>query len=633
MGDEATTTDTAVETEEAPATYSFPFEVPADLSGASEEDLRALHAQVSEHARSFGGRAPAENTPDVIDALYACRDLAAAITGEINAQRERATEAASLLDDVAFAEIDDLTGEDDPDDGDVLPPEPEPAPAPAPTVPEPAAPAVTAAARRPMPRVRDVARGSRTPQLPAETQRTRFGSMVAAADLAGFSTGTEFRNFDEAVRAMTKAADQYPSLTAQRANFNKNKRPVTVYDESQPGRTFQLEKYTRRSVVEFRREFPDDLRVREDMPDGSGYKVAQHAADTKRLPGGNLVESAKLALKGGRSLTAAAGWCAPSETLYDLVETETEDGILDAPEMETPRGGWNIPINGGPEFATIYGLIGNGGDTHLTEQEVINDTPKISVEIPCPDFEEVRLGVDYFSLTGGLLQRRGYPEAMARFSRAAVVALAHKINRGFIADIVAGSTNGGTFPVDASGDDAASSLLAAIDLAIIDAQYRNRGGFNTTMEVPLPRWVLTPIRAALSRRSGGTLEHLAVTDAQILNWFAVRNAVPRFVVDWQDAFSGLASGPGGSTPLLALPHLVEFLVYPAGTWVKAVQDVVSLDTIYDSTLLTTNQFIAIFTETGWAALKMQPLSRRYTAHVDPSGVVGCCTAPDMALIS
>lgn len=626
-----TTTNAPADTEtvETPAPYTFPFDVPADLSSVSEEDLRALHAAVREHARTFGGLAPAETTEDTLAALRACRELALDVADELTGRANRATEAASLLDDVAFAEIEDLTGDDDP-----VQPEPttEPEPAPEPTVPEPAAPAVTAAGRRAIPRVRDVARGTRAPQLPQESQATsRFGSMVTVDAVPGFPSGTVLKNFGEVTTALSRAAQQFPSNSKQSGRFNPKKRPIEVYVEGQSNRSFTLEKFTRRNVIEIRREFPDELRIHEGMLDTAAYTVASHAADAKRLPGGGLVQSMANAVKSGKSLTAAAGWCAPSETIYDLVETETEDGILDVPEMETPRGGWNIPINGGPEFAAIYGMIGNGGNTHLSEEDVINDVPKISVEIPCPPFEEVRLGVDYFSLTGGMLQRRGYPEAMARFTRAAVIALAHKINRGFIADIIAGSTNAGTVLVDPSGDDATSALLAAVDLAIMDAQYRNRGGFNSTMEVVLPRWVLVQMRAALTRRSADAI--YGATDAMILDWFAVRNAVPRLVVDWQDQFSGVASGPGGSTPLLALPHLVEFLVYPAGTWVKAVQDVVSLDTIYDSTLLTTNQFISMFTETGWAALKMQPLSRRYTVHVDPSGVVGCCTAPDMALLS
>ena len=88
--------------------------------------------------------------------------------------------------------------------------------------------------------------------------------------------------------------------------------------------------------------------------------------------------------------------------------------------------------------------------------------------------------------------------------------------------------------------------------------------------------------------------------------------------------TGLNTGPGGSSPLTALPTTVQFLVYPAGTWTKIVQDVVNLDTIYDNALLTTNQYTAIFAEDGFNVIQTCPESRLYTASVDPSGVVGCC---------
>jgi hypothetical protein len=140
--------------------------------------------------------------------------------------------------------------------------------------------------------------------------------------------------------------------------------------------------------------------------------------------------------------------------------------------------------------------------------------------------------------------------------------------------------------------------------------------------VVMPMWFLAQIRAALSRRRG--VLALQVTDAEILEWFTLRRAVPQFVYDWQDAFSDLPGGPGAADPIEALPTSGQFLVYPAGTWVKAVQDVVSLDTIYDSTNLQTNQYTAIFAEDGWAPLQMCPDSRLYEVALDPSGVVGCC---------
>lgn len=608
-----------------PAAYVFPFEVPADLTTVSDEDLRALHAQVREHAATFAGLSPAETTQATIEALTACRDLAAAVSTVVIGRRDAAASAADL-----FAELDaDLpepdgdgdAGDGGGDDGG----EPEPAPA-DPTPADPAPAAVTAARRPAPPRVRDVARTSRGPALPAQAQRGAYASMNAAAPIAGFHSGQKLERFADAAKALSAQLERYPSMSAGRASGNGRKRftgstrPVTVYDAEDRNRTFELRDYVRQNVIELRREFPEELRVDENV--GNGYAVAEFASSERRLPGGSLIKSVAESVRNGRSLTAAAGWCAPSDVIYDLLELETLDGMLDLPELQTTRGGWQIPIDGGPDFSSIWTALGSAGDTHLTEAEVIADTAKVCTEIPCPPFEDVRLGVDYYCLTGGLLQRRGYPEVVGRFSRGATIALAHKINYGVIASIVTASGAAIVIPQDPNGDDAASAVLAAIDLAITDAKYRNRMGFNATMEAVFPEWVLVPIRAGLARRRG--VRAFDVTNAEILGWFAERNAVPRLVYDWQDAFSGLATGPGGATALTRLPATVDFLIYPAGTWVKAVQDVVALDTIYDSTMLATNQYTAVFVEDGWATLQMSPTSRLYRVNVDPGGVTGCC---------
>jgi hypothetical protein len=637
------TTATTPAPESAPPPFSFPFEVPADLSTVPTEDLVALQDAIREHSAPFRGVSPAEATDDTVAALHAYAALARTVVAESATRRAQADEfeAAGGDLDAALGEFtappeppgeDDEDDEDtetaavddDTDDGqDVLP-----TPAAAVTAAAPRrTPARTAVARRPAPRVRDVARGGPAPQLPGDTQRGVYGSLTAAADLAGFSTGQTLDRFADAAKILSKRLDQYPTtIPARRSTYAPDRRPITAY--SGDGRQLEMRSYTRHPGVELRREFPPELRVRDDAPEGRGYEVAEFAASERRLPGGSLVASMQQQVKAGRSLTAAAGWCAPSETIYELCELETMDGILDAPEMQTTRGGWSVPENGGPDFSTIYNAIGNSGDTHLTEAEVIADVNKVCTDIPCPDFVEVRLGVDYVCLTGSLLQRRGYPEIVARWGKAAMVALAHKTNQGFIAALVAGSGNEIIIPADPSGDDAASALLYAVDLAITDIKYRNRMGFGATVEVVLPWWARVPIRAGLSRRTGVALVN--VTDAQIAGWFADRNAVVRFVYDWQDAFSGLDAGPGGSTPLTTFPGTVQFLAFPAGTWVKAVQDVISLDTIYDSTKLATNEYTAIFAETGWAALKLCTTSRLYTARLDMSGVVGCCPGEEVS---
>jgi hypothetical protein len=588
----------------------FPFDVPEDLTAASDAELIALLGSIRDHGATLSATTPP--TDDTVTGLQALAALATSVREERDA---RATRAASAADAAAqLAAATDL-----PEPAPVA--EPVQAPEPAPAV-EPTPAPVTAA--RPAPSVADVAAQRGAPDLPAETTRD-WMVMTASADVPGFPTGGRLETFAQAARAVEARLAHYPTMTAGRAQSNGGGqlRAITAHDPS-TDRRIPMTNYARHSAVQFRREFPADLRVT-DSNLGNAEQVARHVASERRLPGGSLVTSMRAQIDAGRPITAAAGWCAPSDTMWDLTagELETLDGILDLPELQTSRGGWNIPANGGPLFATVWNGVGSAGDTHLTEAEVIAEYSKYCWDIPCPEFTDVRLGVDYVCLTGGLLQRRGYPEAVGRFSRAALVTLAHKINQGVIAAIVTASGAANVIPADVSGDDAISGLLSAVDLALTDARYYTRMGFGATLEVVLPMWVLTQMRASGTRRNGDT-SLIGMTDAQIAGWFAIRNAVPRFVYDWQDAYSGLVTGPGGASALTALPTTAQFLVYPAGTWVKAVQDVVNLDTIYDSTKLTTNEYTAIFVEDGWAALQMTPISRLYTATVDPSGVVGCC---------
>lgn len=591
--------------------YEFPFDVPEDLSTLDDAALVALLGQVSEHGRTLA--TVETHTDETVAGLQACAALATSVTAARTALIERADAAAA-----ATAAFNAATAPTQ------APATPEPAPAEPDTPAEPTPAAVTAAQpHRPAPSVADVA-ASRpgSPDLPAEARR-EWMTMTASADVPGYPTGGRLETFAQAARAVEARLNHYPTLTASKTQPSSGRRPITAYDPA-ANRRLTLTNYHRSSAVEFRRQYPADQRI-DDGDVGRAEQILRHVASERRLPGGSLIMSMRAQIDAGRPITAAAGWCAPSDTMWDLTagELETLDGILDLPEVQTSRGGWNLPANGGPNFSTIWDGIGNSGDTHLSETEVIAEYSKYCWDIPCPDFEDIRLGVDYVCLTGGLLQRRGYPEAVERFSRGALVALAHKINQGVIADLVTGSGAANVIPADISGDDAISGLLSAVDLAIVDARYRARMGFNATLEVVLPMWVLAQIRASGSRRNGDTAL-IGMTDAQITSWFAIRGAVPRFVYDWQDAFSGLLTGPGGAAPLTALPTTVQFLVYPAGTWVKAVQPVVNLDTIYDSTKLTTNEYTAIFVEDGWAALQMTPISRLYTATVDPSGVVGCC---------
>lgn len=587
--------------------FEFPFDVPADLSTLTPEALNALLANIRDFASGLvtGGE---PITEEALDGLRASKDLAAQAATALAtlADREmRNVEVAALLGDIEVTTTPPPVVSDTDDENEVEE-----------TTTAPEGAMVAASGRTRQPGVRDIAAQRRTqPQLPDSVDRRRFVQMRAAANVPTFTAGQPLDRFMDAARALSSQLDQYPVESAGRVPVATDSREVIVMSDG--GRRFPMKNFSRHGAVQFVRKFPDELTVRDGE---SGFAIAEHAASERRLPGGSLVESAKLAVRSGRSLTAAAGWCAPSDTIWDLCELETLDGLLDLPELLTSRGGWQIPTNGGPDFSTIWTGLGT---THRTEGQVQAESPaKTCFEIPCPGFTDVRLGVDYFCLTGGLLQRRGYPEVVARFARGSMTALAHKINQGVIAAMVtiAGAAN--VIPPCSVGEDALSSLLAAIEIATVDAKYRNRMGFNSTLEVVLPWWVLAQLRAAASRRTGTNM--VSVTDAMIIDWFAIRGAVPRFVYDWQDAYTAAVAGPGGQFASLALPQTVDFLVYPAGTFVRAVQSVVNLDTVYDSTKLGTNEYTAVFVEDGWAILQMCPYVRQYTATVDPCSDIGCC---------
>jgi len=621
--------ETTPEVQPTEVEFAFPFQVPADFATVSDDELHGLLGQLQEFASPYRAMQRHEHTEASVRALEESGALATRITAAF-AQRGQAAETANTTFSALDTALNTATsfkataaatvgGEEDEDD----------------VADDTDDKAVTAAGRRGAPSAADVARrGGSAPQLPAQMDnQTPFATMRAGTDAIVFRSGEQLTSFKDAGRALVAMLERNPAVTASRAQrMVKNRkgklvRSVTAYDPKDPGRKFKMENYTRSSGVEFARHFPAELRVDDMNP--NGYAVAEYAMGDKRLFGGSLVESAKMRIKSGRALTAAAAWCAPSEVIYQLCELETLDGMLSVPEMQTSRGGWQIPIDGGPNFASIWNGIGNAGNTHLSEEDVQDDVAKVCNEIPCPDFEDVRLGVDYVCLTGGLLQRRGYPEIVARFSRGAMIALQHKINAGVLATIEAqtlAAQAGGlpiVIPQVVNGDDAASALLAAVDLAITDVKYRNRMGLAISVEVVMPLWFIPVIRAALSRRRG--VYAMDVTDAEVMDWFATRKASPQFVYDWQDAYTTAPlTGPGGATPITEFPAEGRFMVYPTGTWVKAVQDVVSLDTIYDSTNLQTNQYTAIFAEDGWAMLQMCPDSRVYEVALDTSGVVGCC---------
>lgn len=357
----------------------------------------------------------------------------------------------------------------------------------------------------------------------------------------------------------------------------------------------------RHSLAVVRKSF--DERATVGSPESAEAAMA-FAVNEKNLPGGSLV--------------AAGGWCAPSETVYDLLEDESRDGLVSLPEINVTRGG--IKFTKGPKFADLYAAP----SFNFTEEEAkagkyqptsaTDLTNKVGAKpvysVPCTEFEEVRLSAAGMHIQAGLLQQRGYPELVARTIRGALVAHEHKMSERIIAAMEAKST---AVSMDAGQIGALAPVLTAIELQVEHYRYAQRLSRSTTLEAIFPYWVRGAIRTDLSRRQGVDLTD--IPDSRIDAWFKSRGVNPQFVYDWQ-AITGEAGA------FKAWGASVKFLLYSAGTFVKGGQDVITLDTVYDSTLLGQNDYTALFTEEGYLVAKRGHDARVVTVPLNPNGGTG-----------
>lgn len=593
---------------------NLPFEVPLDAEGnytfadMSTDDLNSIIAQAREAKDAYADMDVSQVSGEDIATI---RELTKVVQGA-KAEKSRQTNAAG-----AFAALHESLGEDD---------EPEVPAATEPSVqetPAPEVPAATTAAAKPSaPSVAAVASRT-TPAVPAEIPQNAPAVILAGAN-NDVPMGEQL-DWTKVGKLVEKRFLQYSGFGGAGGQ-------------------------RRDQIAQFKLEYPQELTASGGLAEDA-TPVIDLAANERRLPGGSLLASVELkrkqALAKGapNALTAAGtGWCAPSEVIYDLCELESSDGLLDIPEINVSRGG--IKYTTGPDFSAIYS---GSGYFHYTEAQIISGVTKPTMSIPCPSFTDTRLEADGLAIQADLLQLRGYPELIARFVRGAMVAHTHKINQFMINALVAGSTAlslpsnvashtpglGTTWYTDHS---VVSTLLGAIDMAIVDYKYRQRMAVNSTLEVVLPYWVQSWIRTDILRRqfidSDSATDQFAITMAKINDWLAARGARAQWVYDWQDAFYWAAYPTGapsvfqrfGADPTTQdfvqdWPHTLSFLLYAAGTWVRGNADIITLDTVYDSTLLAQNKTTQLFTEQGILAAKTCFDSRVYTIGTANGGLI------------
>lgn len=355
------------------------------------------------------------------------------------------------------------------------------------------------------------------------------------------------------------------------------------------------------------------------LSNGSGYvPVASIALPIEHKLGADLSHNLDVLDKvtSPESLTAA-GWCAPSNNLYEMFGIEAADGLLDLPTVQITRGGLNVPA-----FIGYDEAVANGG-LWTWDEDAADDgySTKPCVTIPCPTFTDYRLEAEGICVTNGNLTDRAFPELTRRYVDLVVNTHLHRVSASMVNKIVSTATpvSVSYYPTSASG-----AILRAIDLQVADYRSQYRMSVNSVLEAVFPLWVKEVLRADFAMRDASGYSN--VTDEMIDAHFAARKVRAQFVHDYQPAFGNFPSGSPYGGPAVDFVGSISFLMYPAGGYVKGDGGTIDLGVVRDSVLNATNDYTAAWTEQLFLVAQVGPAAREITVNFAVDGVTACCPA-------
>lgn len=563
-----------------------PFTMPEDITSLDLEGLRALREAA--HAEAVAIDQSGEDiSSEQLARLEQLLDNVAAIGERITAveaeQAEQVTRAASARERLAALGEDAAPADavEEPPAADIADADDEPA---VESVEEEVLEPVTASAgvRRPT-AAKAAAAGPTVIIKKAEVEKGSTVAITAAANVPEFTAGQELADMGEVAHAFLSRSGSFgqndPKMKTQSLALSPN--------------------HTRQGVARIKRA-TREFEVNSEMSLEQQFSNIMEAAKNYRI-------------SGQQALTAAAGWCAPSETLYEFCELETTEGLLDIPEVTARRGG--ISFTKGPDFMTLM----SDSDFGFIQTEAVveaGETPKPCYAIECPPFSEVRLDAIGFCITAGLLTNAGYPELVRRILNLAGVGHARRKSQSTINRI---STAIGTAinwtEVGGANGSGTADFLGAAELQALRIRQSLAMAPDAPIEGIAPYWGRAAVRHELSRRLGLT-DPFRITDADVDNYLAVRNIRIQWVYDYQ-----MLTTTSTST-WTAFPSSIEFMLYPAGAFVRLVNDVISLDAVYDHDLLTGNQYTAAFMEEGIAVANTCGFGVKTTVALNYNGSAG-----------
>lgn len=413
--------------------------------------------------------------------------------------------------------------------------------------------------------------------------------ITAAADVSGFAAGQTLTGMEQVTTAVLNRVKGFPKFNAKAAQqvvqSRGNEDPLLV--------PF--------GAASFGVPFSEPLVA---SADNAGNDYGTMRAAVKRHKEVLTASMDYDRYKGNKDALTAAGFCAPSEVSYSYLADYNVYGLLTTPEVSAPRGG--LMTTTGPALASTFAADGSDFGWTLTEAQMEAGVLKTCETIVCPDFNDHRLDAVGYCWKIPILTEKAYPELVTDAMRLSSVLYAHKMNARFIGDQLALST-----AVVAGGLGASfTDTLEALTILAVKERRKWNLGENAIMEVKLPLWVKEVFRADISRRQA--LTNQVANDAWIASEFSARNLAVEYLTDWAEL--------GGANPVF--PATFPVMVYPAGTFVKAVEDVINLSAVYDAASLVKNEYTGVFYEQAVMLFLAGYGSTKFTVPICTAGLVG-----------
>lgn len=344
-------------------------------------------------------------------------------------------------------------------------------------------------------------------------------------------------------------------------------------------------------VISYRHPYPKELIVTDSSSAPEGTTVSLTASNQRRLPQGDLI--------------ASGGWCAPSETIYELTDTACPDLLWDAPEIQLARGGLRYYKPLSLDVAAMTWVH--------TEADDISGAEKPCFRIPCPDPVEVRCDAVGVCLEAGILTQRHFPELVSWYLRHAMIAHEIRIKQVLFQQALNTATQVTLEPTFG----ALSAVFAAVALQAADMIERHSLCESTALEVVFPYWSRQLFLADLARQNGVNICDL--DPGCIQDTFRKLGVRVQFARGLNPAVPDEIGGPA---PATVFPGEIKFLIYPSGGLVIGRGEEVNLGVIHDSTKFRHNDYTALFAEECVALVDRSIDTRLVTVPVCPDGATG-----------